>query len=214
MSPAALPDPDVRHLIAESFHLALGELMEPSTTHIAPINTMGCFLLQYILGEPYGVACGSIAVETGSATLTLEAHVENIETHLYYLWIERVHDDGRVEHIDFGARYWKTWAADEERLWIGPPPPPFLWEWDDTIDPSRVRYQRNEPITQAITSSLNAMLAGDEPDPVLESWQGVINKTIDNMMATPLGLSFLVERGIAEPEEDEAEDTGDGSSGD
>jgi hypothetical protein len=201
MSAASLPDADVRHLVAESFHLSLGELMAPSTTHIAPINTMGCFLLQYILGEPYSVACGSIAVETGSATLTLEAHVENIEAHLYYLWIERVHPNGRVEMVDFGARYWKAWAMEEERLWIGPPPQPFVWEWDDTIDPSRVRYQRHEPITQAVTQSLNRMLATEEPDPVLESWQGVINQTVDHMMATPLGLSFLVERGIAEPEE-------------
>ena len=201
MSTPSLPDPDVRQLIAESYHLALGELMEPSTTHIAPINTMGCFLLQYILGEPYSVACGSIAVETGSATLTLHAHVENIEAHLYYLWIERPLSNSAVEMVDFGARYWKAWAADEERLWIGPPPPAVLWDWEEALDPSRVRYQRHDGITQAITTSLNRMLASEEPDPVLESWQGVINKTVDHMMATPLGLSFLVERGIAEPEE-------------
>lgn len=203
MSMDALPEPDLRALIAESFHLALGDLMEPGVTHIAPINTMGCFLLQYLLGEPYAVACGSVAVETGSATLTLEAHIENMDAHLYYLWVERPVANGQVEMVDFGTRYWKAWAAEEERLWIGPPSPPVLWDWEANLDPSRVRYQRHDGITQAVTTSLNQMLAGDEPDPVLEAWQGVINKTVDHMMATQLGLSFLVARGIAEPDDDE-----------
>ena len=203
MNMEAFPEADLRQLIAESFHLALGELMEPGVTHIAPINTMGCFLLQYVLGEPYGIACGSIAVETGTATLTLQAHIENLEAHFYYLWIERQHENGEVEIVDFGARYWKGWAAEEERLWIGPAPPPVLWEWEAAIDPSRVRYERHPEITQAVTTSLNKMLQGDEPEPVLEEWQGVINKAMDHMMATPLGLSFLVERGIAEPEPEE-----------
>lgn len=201
MEEPALPDADVRHLIADSLHLALRELLEPSVTHIAPINTIGCFLLQYLTGHPYGLACGGVAVETGSRALTLDAHWENLDAHLYYVWIERPHPDGRVELVDFGARYWKAWAAEEEQLWIGASPPPVVWGFEDALAGARVRYTPHEEITGVITRSLNAMLAEEKPDPVLATWQGVINKAVDHMMATQLGLSYLVTRGIAAPEE-------------
>ena len=112
------PDP-VREGIASAWHDSLSAVMTPGITHIAPINTIGCFLLRHITGIQYVPVAGSITVNAGAQRFGMVALPERIAEHEYYLWSEARFEDGSVALADFGSRYWKQWAQDKGVLWTG-----------------------------------------------------------------------------------------------
>ncbi len=195
---------DVEALIAESLHLAIREHMEPSIDHVAPINTCGAFLLQHVTGALYQPVCGSIEVNAGMKRMRMEAHPENIQSGLYYVWIELVEDSTAATWVDFGARYWKAWAEANDILWLASPAPPYVWDKPEAIPPDLVSYEAHRGITSAVIQALNAEIEAEAPSESLVTWQTIVNRAVDNMMTTQLGLSFLVEQGVAEPQEPSA----------
>jgi len=194
-------DEDLKALIAESLHLAVAEQMEPCIDHIAPINTTGAFLLQHLTGALYQPVCGSIEINAGMKRMRMEAHPENVPTGLYYVWIERVEGETASEWVDFGARYWKAWAAENDIMWMGAAPPPVVWSEPNRIDPNAVSYTPHRGITSAVIAALNDEVQAEEPSETLLTWQTIVNRAIDHMMTTQLGLSYLVSVGVAEPAE-------------
>lgn len=194
-----LPEREVQHILADALHHAVSRVMDPSINHIAPINTIGCFLLQHFLKREYRPVAGSIRVATGGQALAREARVQDIENHEYYLWVEALYEDGRVELVDFGARYWRDWAKSEGVLWIGPTPPTVLWAWKDSVAADQAIYEKHDAITSTIQTGVGRAIAHRQKGDVVDTWENAINDAIDYLMEDEVGLRFLVEVGIAEP---------------
>lgn len=189
----------VRAIIADALHTAIGEVMQPSVANIAPLNTIGCYLLKHLTRADYVPVAGSIEVGCGGGTLSLHAHVENVEAHKYYIWIQRRRSDGDLELVDFGSRYWLDWAIDTGALWPGGPPPDFVWSPAGEIPSSLATYTPNEEITMLVRSAIDRAIRAAEPDESVRVWETAVNRAVDLIMLSPEGLQFLVDAGIAEP---------------
>lgn len=197
------PATEVREVIAESLHAALLNVMQPSVTHIGPINTIGCFLLKYLTGCDYVPMAGSVEVRCASVPFGIQAHIENIDIHAYYVWIECDRGDEGVELVDFGSRYWKAWAADEGVIWAAATPPAFVWDWKAETS-CWADYHTHGEISTAVLRAIEDAIAAHQPDRSVDRWEAAINDAIDRMLDSEIGLKFLLDAGIAKPvEEDE-----------
>jgi hypothetical protein len=193
----------VRQVIADALHESLSEALTPSITHIGPINAIGCFLLKHITGVNAVPVAGSIEVACGGVPFGMEAHIENVETHLYYVWIEADLEDQGVELVDFGSRYWREWADEQFALWAGAPPPPFIWGPKAELPSNIVQYTAHDEITEIVRDGINRAICEQEDEACVALWEEVINATIDRLMENDTGLQYLVDAGIAEPIDDE-----------
>jgi hypothetical protein len=188
----------VRGIIADALHAAIGEVMQPSIEHIAPINTIGCYLLKHLTRADYVPVAGSIEVGGGGA-LSLYAHVENVEAHTYYLWIQRSCSDGDLELVDFGSRYWLDWAVNTQTLWIGGPPPDYIWSPAREIPSSIATYTPNHEVTMLVRRAIDRAIRSPGVEESVTTWETAVNRAIEVIMGSPEGLRFLVDAGIAEP---------------
>lgn len=195
------PTPEVRAIISDSLHAALSRFMQPSVTHIGPINTIGCFLLKHLTGEEFVPVAGSIEVRCGGTPFGIQAHIENIDIHGYYVWIECDRGDS-VELVDFGCRYWKQWAADEGVLWTTPPPPAFAWGPKPQLN-DIAEYSGHYEITNAVRRAIQDAVAVLKPNSSVANWETAINDSIDGILNTEAGLEFLIQAGIAKPVDEE-----------
>jgi hypothetical protein len=198
------PADDVRDVIAESLHVALLRMMHPSIMHIGPINTIGCFLLKYLTGEDYVPVAGSIEVRCGGTPFGLQAHIENIDIHAYYVWIECDRGAGGTELVDFGSRYWRSWASDEGALWTAPSPPNYIWERKDHLS-GTAEYVTHHEISAIVLHAIENAVSAQEPEANVKRWETVINSAVDHMLDTKAGLRFLIDAGIAQPADEEEE---------
>ncbi len=197
------PSGEVRQVIADALHESLSEAMTPSITHIGPINAIGCFLLKHITGVNAVPVAGSIEVACGGVPFGMEAHIENVEAHMYYVWIEADLEEQGVEVVDFGSRYWREWAGEQFALWAGAPPPPFIWGPKAALPSSIVHYAAHDEITEIVRDGINRAICEQEDETCVALWEEVINATIDRLMENDTGLQYLVDAGIAEPIDDE-----------
>ena len=140
--PEPLPSEELRAIIGDAVHHAVSKLFEPTVVHAAPINTVGCFLLQHLFGRSYQPVCGSIAIQAAGTPFGLEARADDLDSHEYYLWGELVHDDGSIEQVDFAARYWPAWAKGIGILWVGRPVPTPLWTLKASLSEVRGNLHR------------------------------------------------------------------------
>ncbi len=193
--------PEVREIIADSLHNALLRFMQPSITHIGPVNTIGCFLLKHLTGDNYVPVAGSIEVRCGGTPFGIQAHIENIDIHGYYVWIECAREGG-TELVDFGARYWKPWAKDEGVLWTGPAPPAFTWGMQHELN-GYAEYTAHEEISNAVRHAIEDAVSVLKPDSSVAKWETAINDSIDGILNTEAGLEYLIQIGIAKPVDDE-----------
>jgi hypothetical protein len=199
----AIPPAEVRRLIGDALHHAVAKLFEPSIIHIAPINTIGCFLLQHLFRREYRPVCGSVRVRGGGQPFALEADPSEIEAHEYYLWIDAVHPDGKVERVDFGTRYWTEWARGMGVLWLGGKPPAPLWGWAADLPADLAEYEFEPTITARVQNLIGEAIAHRTEDSPAATWEKAINDALDYMAATDEGMAFLVQVGAAEPIEDD-----------
>lgn len=198
MSVDLLPT-EIRQHIGDALHHAVSQLFEPSATHVGPINTIGCFLLKFLTGQLYQPVAGSVTVHAAGAPFGIEARLEALPTHDYYVWIERHHDGGAIERIDFAARYWDAWAREQGVLWLGPPPRPF-WDWADRIPKDHAEYVVHDEITRRIREGINAAIRHVDTDASAQAWQDAINSAVDHLMTHDAGIAFLTQAGIAHPD--------------
>ncbi len=196
------PAPEVREVIADSLHAALLNIMQPSVTHIGPINTIGCFLLKYLTRDNYAPVAGSLEVRCGGAPFGIQAHVENIDIHAYYVWIECHRGADGVELVDFGTRYWQAWAADEGAPWTASPPPRFLWQPKEEVGPV-AEYGANYEITVAVQKAVEKAVTAQNPDAKVMRWEVAINDAIERMLDSEAGLKYLLDAGLAKPVDDD-----------
>jgi hypothetical protein len=190
----------LRDAIANALHAALTGVMQPSITHIAPINTIGCFLLRHITGVDYVPVAGSITVNAGVQRFGIAARPERIAEHEYYVWTEARYESGHVEIVDFGARYWKAWAKESGVLWVGDPPPNVVWNWRTDI-PATVAYYEEQPnITNDVRNAIEQAVAAPEPEPAVAVWEQTVNVAIDRLMDSDVGREYLEARGVIEPQ--------------
>jgi hypothetical protein len=199
------PADGVRAVIAECLHAAVGTVLAPSFTHSGPINTIGCFLLRHLTGVNYLPVAGSIGIIGGGEPFGIEAHVENVQAHKYYVWIEADGGDHGVERVDFTSRYWSNWAAEQAVRWTAGPPPPFVWGPADTTGGGMARYTPHAEITRLVRAGIDQAIASRDTNASVAAWEAAINECIDRMMDTPASLQFLVEMDIAQPIDDEDE---------
>ncbi len=194
--------PAVREVIADSLHGALLKFMEPSVMHIGPINTIGCFLLKHLTGDGYVPVAGSVEVRCGGAPFGIQAHIENIDIHGYYVWIECDRGAEGIELVDFGARYWKPWALEEGVLWAGPSPPKCSWGLKHEVK-GFAEYTPHQEISNTVRRAIEEAVAVQQPESSVAKWEAAINDAIAAMLDTEDGLHYLVDAGIAKPVEDE-----------
>ncbi|MDX9972112.1 MAG: hypothetical protein RBU21_03875 [FCB group bacterium] len=198
------PEPSFRELIGDAVHYAASKLFEPSVIHAAPINTIGCFLLQHLMQREFRPVAGSIGVVAGGTPFGLEADLAKIEAHEYYVWIEARHEDGRIEVVDFASRYWRAWAKGVGVLWIGASPPDVVWAWKDEVAADLARYETEPEITERVRYTVSAAVEQRSPEGPVQAWEDAINDAIHFVASSERGLAFLAEAGLAEPV-DEAE---------
>ncbi len=198
-----LPPAPLQALVADAVHHAASKLFQPSVIHVAPINTIGCFLLQHLFRREYRPVTGSIRIRSGGTPFGIEARIEDIDAHEYYLWLEAPHAEGRVELVDFASRYWPDWAKGLGQLWVGPPPPPAVWTWKSELAPDFAEYELHDNITAHVQRAVGEAIARRAPDSPVDAWEKAINDAIDYIAQTDQGLAFLVESGLAEPLEDD-----------
>jgi hypothetical protein len=189
----------MRSLIADAVHHAASRLFEPSVIHVAPINTIGCFLLQHLMQREYRPVAGSVNIAAGGTPFGLEARLDQIDAHEYYLWIEAVDEQGRVELVDFASRYWRDWAKGLGVLWIGDAPPGAVWAWKDEVEPSFARYDSHPEITERIQYTIMRAVSQRDPEGPVQVWEDAINDAIQYIASTEEGLAYLAEAGLAEP---------------
>ncbi len=192
-----IPEP-LREVVAEALRNAVEEFMQPSVHHTAALNTIGCYLLCHLTSFQYEPIAGSIDVRQGGNPLTLRADPARIDEHEYYLWIERPLDDGRIELIDFASSCWQEWAKDESALWLGGPPPAFVWAHVDEIDTAIVRYKPDAEITNIVRTALHNVFRSEEQPEQVKQWEAAINTSLDVLVNDPRAIDFLVDAGIAE----------------
>lgn len=198
------PRGEIQRVIADALHASISEAMTPSIAHIGPINAIGCFLLRHLTGVHAEPVAGSIEVRCGGVPFGMEAHIENVESHMYYVWVEADLGDHGIELIDFGSRYWRDWASELHALWGGAPPPAFVWGAKGEIPGSIAEYAAHEEITYLVREGIHRAIVEQEDETCVAVWEGAINATIDRLMENDLGLQYLVDIGIAEPvDEDE-----------
>jgi hypothetical protein len=194
-----LPPEGVRTVVADALHDALTDVMEPSITHIAPINTIGCFLLRHITGVQYVPVAGSITVNAGAQRFGIVAQPERIDDHEYYVWSEARYAEGEAEIVDFGSRYWKDWAEKEGVLWVGEPPPPAVWAWRAEL-PETVAYYEEQPgVTNDVRGAIEQAVSSADPDPSVQVWEQTINAALEKLMENDESHAYLHERGVIEP---------------
>jgi len=188
----------MRVAVAEALQRAVSGFMETSIHHVAALNTIGCYLLCHLTSLRYEPVAGSIVVRQGGTPVALRADPARIEEHEYYLWIEHIHADGRVELVDFASGCWMDWARDEQALWIGPPAPEYVWGFVDEIDPETVRYSPEPGITSVVRAALQNVFQSADPPAQVKQWEEAINEALDLLVVDPRAIDFLVQVGIAE----------------
>lgn len=194
-----LPTDAVRNAVADALHLSLAEVMDPSITHIAPINTIGCFLLRHITGVEYVPVAGSITVNAGVQRFGIVALPDRIADHEYYLWSEARFEDGRVAMADFGARYWKRWAKDNGVFWVGDEPQNAVWDWRNDVPETIAYYEEQPAVTNDIRGAIEQVVAAATPEPAVQVWEQTINATLDRLMDIDVSRDYLEEQGVIEP---------------
>ena len=197
MSTTPLP-PELRDAVAEALRQAVSGFMGPSIHHVAALNTIGCYLLCHLSSLQYETVAGSVVVHQGGSPVALRADAGRIDEHEYYLWIELVHAGGRVELVDFASRCWQDWARNEQTLWIGPPPPLFVWSFADELDPGVARYAPDPAITTVVRTALHNVFQSADPPDQVKQWEQAINDAVDILLEDPRAIDFLVQAGIAE----------------
>lgn len=195
----SLPESSFQELIGDAVHYAASKLFEPSVIHAAPINTIGCFLLQHLMQREYRPVAGSINVAAGGTPFGLEAKLEQLDAHEYYLWIEAPREDGRVELVDFASRYWRNWAKGIGVLWLGAPPPDVVWAWKNELSADLARYDGQPEITERVQYTVSTAVARRSPEGPVQAWEDAINDAIHFIASSEQGLAFLAETGLAEP---------------
>lgn len=193
-----LPLEDVRAAVADALHHALAGVMDPGITHIAPINTIGCFLLRHITGIQYVPVAGSITVSAGAQRFGIVAMPERIADHEYYVWSEARFDDDSVALADFGARYWGTWAQEKGVLWVGESPPNAIWNWRSDIPETVAYYEEQPSITNDVRNAIEQAVSSKEPEPAVRVWEETVNAAIDRLMDNDVSRAYLEEKGVIE----------------
>ncbi len=194
-----LPSDEIRAAVADALHEALTEVMDPGVTHIAPINTIGCFLLRHITGVQYVPVAGSITVNAGAQRFGIVAMPERIADHEYYVWSEARFDDGSVAIADFGSRYWKRWAEDEGVLWTGEPTATAIWTWRAEVPDSIAYYEEQPAVTNDVRGAIEQAVSTAPPEPAVQVWEQTINGTIDRLLENDASRAYLEARGVIEP---------------
>lgn len=197
--PNTLPDPGFRAMVADAVHHAISKLFEPSVHHVAPINTIGSFLLQHLMRREYRPVAGSVRIRAGGTPFGLEADLAQIDAHEYYVWCACRHGDGRVEIVDFCARYWRDWARGLGQLWIGAAPPEVVWAWDDELPHDFAEYEVHTDITRRVQYTVARAIAERDPGGPVGTWENAINDAIHFIASSEEGLAFLADAGLAEP---------------
>jgi len=198
-SKSQLPPEDVRAAVADALHEALTNVMDPSITHIAPINTIGCFLLRHVTGIQYVPVAGSITVNAGAQRFGIVALPERIADHEYYVWSEARFEDGSVSIADFGSRYWQAWAKEEGVLWVGDVPPHAVWIWRTGIPETVAYYEEQPAITNEVRGAIEGAVSAATPEPAVQVWEQTINAAIDLLMDNDVSRAFLEKQGVIEP---------------
>lgn len=193
-----LPPEDVRAAIADALHDAITGIMQPSTTHIAPINTIGCFLLWHVTGVQYVPVAGSITVNAGVQRFGIVALPERTEDHEYYVWCEARYEDGSVALVDFGTRYWKAWADEKGVPWEGDTPPNALWDWRDDIPETLAYYDEHPEITNSVRVAIEQAVSANDPESAVHIWEQTVNTALNRLMDIEVGRIYLEERGVIE----------------
>lgn len=201
--PDPLPDAQIRTLVADAVHHAVSKLFEPSVIHVAPVNTIGCFLLQHLRQREYRPVAGSVRVRAGGTPFGLEASLAEIDAHEYYVWAEAAHPDGRIELVDFAARYWRDWARGLGVLWVGGPSPAAVWDWKDEVPPELAEYETDPEITARVQYTVGRAIAERDAQGPVQAWEDAINDAIQYMAASEEGIAFLAGAGLAEPLDEE-----------
>ncbi len=195
----SLPPDVVRAAVADALHNALTDVMDPGITHIAPINTSGCFLLRHISGVQYVPVAGSITVNAGSQRFGIAAMPERIADHEYYVWSEARFEDGRVAIADFGSRYWKRWAKEEGVLWVGDTPSNGVWNWRNDVPETIAYYEEQPAITNDVRGAIEQAVSATSPEPAVQVWEQTINAAVERLMDNEVSRVYLEERGVIEP---------------
>ncbi len=189
---------EMRDAVAEALHQAVSEFMHPSIHHAAALNTIGCYLLCHLTSAQYETVAGSIVVRQGGTPVALRADPARVDEHEYYVWIALPLADGQVELVDFASGCWMDWARDEQILWIGPPPPAYVWTLESTLDPAMARYTADTQITLMVRKALHNVFRSENPPEQVKDWERAINTALDILVADPRAIDFLVAAGIAE----------------
>ena len=197
MKGIAFPE-ELRAHVAAAVHHALSAMMRPAIEHAAAINTVGCYLLRHLTGAPYAPVAGSVEVLGAMPPLDIQADASRLDQHEYYLWVERQHDDGRLERVDFVSRYWPGWAEKAHSIWLGPLPPVVLWGFAEETQGRFARYSANGYITSIVQTGLNNAFQSANPPPQVAQWEMAINDALDLLTENPNTLPFLIETGLAE----------------
>ena len=193
-----LPPDAVRDAVADALHLSLTEVMDPGITHIAPINTIGCFLLRHITGVEYVPVAGSITVNAGAQRFGIVALPDRIADHEYYLWSEARFEDGSVALADFGARYWKRWAKENGVLWVGNGPRNAVWNWRADVPETIAYYEEQPAVTNDVRGAIEQVVSAATPEPAVQVWEQTINASLDRLMDIEVSRAYLEERGVIE----------------
>ncbi len=194
-----LPDSETKDIVGMAIHHAVSQFMMPSITHIAPINTIGAFFLQFTRAQTYHPVAGSITVLAGGTPFGRRAEPDKAEEHEYYLWIERNHPNGETEIIDFGAPYWKAWAEEQGAPWEGAEPPMAVWALKDDAAESLAVYEADPGLTDAVRKAIHDAVAERDSGDVASRWEDAVNDATEYMLNYEAGARYLIEAGIAEP---------------
>lgn len=189
----------MREGVADALHESLAAVMDPGITHIAPINTIGCFLLRHLTGIEYVPVAGSITVNAGAQRFGMVALPERIADHEYYLWSEARFEDGSVALADFGSRYWKAWAQEKGVLWTGDAPPDAVWDRRADVPATLAHYEEEPSITNDVRGAIEQAVSTPEPEGAIKVWEDTINATIDRLLISDVCRAYLEDRGIVEP---------------
>ena len=197
------PSVEVKQLIADALHHGVSSFMEPSITHIGPINTIGCYLLRFMTGGAFYPVAGSITVYAGGAPFGVRADLERVHEHAYYLWIEgQIDETAAAEIIDFGARYWMDWAQEQGALWLKAEPSSHVWAAADAVPESLAVYETDPKVSAVVRHHLENAVASRQDPETLQQWEDAVNSAVDYLLEFPSSAQYLMDLGLAEPHEE------------
>ncbi|GMV99955.1 MAG: hypothetical protein AMXMBFR84_10940 [Candidatus Hydrogenedentota bacterium] len=201
-----LPPQAIRKAAAGTLDIAIRSVFEPSIAHVGPINTIGCFFLKHLTKCNFVPMAGSIWVPVQGGNVSLQASLDQVEDHQYYVWSECEMPDGNVVLVDFAARYWPAWAAEFGLSWPGKPLP-YLWQPRDSIAPETAVYTLHPEITDSVRHGINQAIESYDGDEPVATWEAVINDALERianrMQSNDEGWDYLMETGVVTPEDEE-----------